>query len=138
MKKIILGILIIAILAALGLYAYKSSGETRRTISEANTNSEVSTGIDRTVEVLGITITPIELVEDSRCPTDATCAWAGTVNVRALLKVPSGEASELFEFGKPRVVEGITITLVEVNPVPDSRKPIRSEDYAFSFQVTRP
>lgn len=40
------------------------------------------------LEEIDMAITFQEVVTDSRCPADVTCAWSGVVNVRLLLEMP--------------------------------------------------
>lgn len=47
----------------------------------------------------GLTIRPLEVIEDSRCPSDVTCVWAGRLRLRAAISGVSGE-SEL-TLGEP-------------------------------------
>jgi hypothetical protein len=45
-------------------------------------------GQTATLEEIGMAITFQEVVQDSRCPADVTCAWSGVVNVHLLLETP--------------------------------------------------
>ena len=44
----------------------------------------VTLGLNQTATLFGnaFSITPLEIVEDSRCPVDAQCIWAGTFKLR--------------------------------------------------------
>lgn len=48
----------------------------------------VGYGQTATLEEIGMAITFQEVVQDSRCPADVTCAWSGVVNVHLLLETP--------------------------------------------------
>ena len=51
------------------------------------------------------------MVEDSRCPINARCVWAGRLIVRADVLGSGGIESRDFELGQPQPVAGGTITL---------------------------
>ena len=75
-----------------------------------------------------------EVREDSRCPVDVTCVWAGNGKVAIGVAVGMGPTHELIlnTTLEPRsVVWGeIRITLLELTPAPQAGIPIRQEDYA--------
>ena len=84
-----------------------------------------------------VSITPQEVIEDSRCPVDVVCAWAGTVKVRALLKSGLGEAEQVFELNKPITTEAEEVTLIKVEPDRYSTKTITSGEYRFTFAIQK-
>jgi hypothetical protein len=84
----------------------------------------------------GITLIPLEVVEDSRCPMEVQCVWAGTVKVRATLRSPSGEGVEVFELGKTITTETMAITLVEVLPQKRVTNVVPQE-YRLVFEVKK-
>jgi len=87
--------------------------------------------------VLGITITPLETLEDSRCPADVQCVWAGRVRLRATLTSGMGTAEQVFELGTPITTEAERITLSDVSPAPLSGTSIAESDYRFTFFVEK-
>lgn len=42
----------------------------------------VSVNLGKTVELNGLKVTPVKIVENSLCPKDVQCIWAGTVIVK--------------------------------------------------------
>lgn len=95
------------------------------------------TGINKPVTGFGVTITPIKVLEDSRCPVDVTCIQAGTVKMTAKVRIDQQgtESVETFSLGVPVSVGGGTITLVRVNPTKSAGGEIPSSNYQFSFKV---
>jgi len=87
---------------------------------------------------LGVYITPWEVLEDSRCPADMQCIWAGTVRVRAMmisgLGSPTGYPAE-FVLGEPLTTEAETVTLAEVRPEPRKGVEIAPSEYIFVFDI---
>lgn len=86
---------------------------------------------------LDVKVTPLEVIEDSRCPQDVQCIQAGTVKVRTQLVSGLGTATEVFTLNTPITTEAETITLVSVQPVKESKKTIGLNDYVFTFKVTK-
>jgi hypothetical protein len=97
----------------------------------------VSARLNQSVTALGETITPLEVIDDSRCPTDVQCIWAGTVHVRAIVISGMGTGTIVLELGKPSTTEVNTITLENVEPAKNSKLPTQASDYRFTFKVVR-
>jgi len=87
-----------------------------------------------TVSVGGPRVTPVSLVEDSRCPQDVQCVWAGRVRISVRIETGAGTISQDLDLGTPVQVADGKLTLVEVYP--DKRKdtPIYPEQYRFAFR----
>lgn len=58
-------------------------------------------------------IRPIAVLEDSRCPADVTCVWAGRIRVRVAV---SGAGEPVMELNQPVSVPGGRLALVSVAP----------------------
>lgn len=76
----------------------------------------------------------IEMLEDSRCPANANCVWAGRVRVRVTVTADGKTETVELALGEPKQVRGKTITLASVLPQ-KTTKELRFEDYSFSFDV---
>jgi hypothetical protein len=71
--------------------------------------------LGQTIGVGGPRITPLEVLEDSRCAMNARCVWAGQVRLRVRIESGRGGTIELTS-GKPASVADGTLELVEVRP----------------------
>lgn len=90
----------------------------------------VTTRIGEAVHVHGIRMTPLRVVEDSRCPQNARCVWAGRVR----LSVRMGGVTRELTLGKPVQVIGGTMQLAAV--LPERKTPAGTIDqsaYRFGF-----
>ncbi|WP_147395402.1 hypothetical protein [Altericroceibacterium spongiae] len=94
--------------------------------------------IGETVYVDGPQVTPLEVLEDSRCPKDVQCIQAGQVRLK--VRIDLGSGSEFREFAWPerngahrRQVADGTLELVSVTPVRVSSQPPAPQDYRFGF-----
>jgi|GEM_PF-2193991 len=78
---------------------------------------------------------PLSVISDSRCPSDVTCIQAGTVEIEADLATTAGSVRQNFSLNETVTTEIAEITLVRVDPVPNSETQITNSDYGFHFKV---
>lgn len=106
-------------------------------LSDAKSGTIVTT-IGQKKSALNVSITPIQIVEDSRCPKDVQCIWAGTVKVKAKIESALGvDDDAVLEIGTPLTTEAEEIVLTDVSPakIPDQEIPTSS--YRLTFTVTK-
>jgi hypothetical protein len=91
-------------------------------------------------EGLGVMIAPIEVVEDSRCPTEENikCIQAGTVRVRTKITNQNGERIVVFSIGQAVISKTERIILTQVLPEARAAVPIVPNEYRFVFEITAP
>lgn len=90
--------------------------------------------LGETVYVDGPKVTPLELLEDSRCPTEVQCIWAGRVRIAARIDLgPKSETREL-TLGEPVTVADGSLELREVLPIKKKEAAIPPGDYRFGFK----
>lgn len=88
-----------------------------------------------------LTIKFVSLIEDSRCPTDTNCVWAGNAKIK--LQVGKGKgAAKIFELNTnldPQTVSfaGYEIKLVNLTPQPASNIRINRNGYTAIFAVSK-
>jgi hypothetical protein len=88
-----------------------------------------------------LTIKFASLVEDSRCPVDTNCIWAG--NAKIQIKISSAKnAAKTFELNtnlNPQTVSfaGYEIKLVNLTPQPASNIRINRNGYAATLAVSK-
>jgi hypothetical protein len=78
--------------------------------------------------------------DDSRCPRDVVCVWAGNARVSLTLRDASNtDAVDLNSTLEPHAVTrwGHTVELVDVQPVPTAGQPIPAQEYVIRMVVTR-
>lgn len=122
--------LLVLTLLALGGCAYHASALTTH---EDGLSRAV---IGQTVAVGGPKVTPLTVIEDSRCPAKVACVWAG--RVRISVRVDLGRGSENYELqqGTAIPVADGTLELVEVLPAKPaaSKGALSPQDYRFGFR----
>lgn len=84
---------------------------------------------------------------DSRCPKEGQCIWAGDAEVHLVLttagggsdRAPAPRAVVLHTNGDPRqiVQDGLEVRLVGLAPVPSLEKPPSPQDYRATLHVAR-
>lgn len=68
--------------------------ESRRPVAVLGERFSLDTGETVPVADTGLRVTYAELVEDSRCPPEATCVWEGDAVVRLTLDAAGEEPAE--------------------------------------------
>lgn len=91
-------------------------------------------GLNERVYVDGPYVTPLEVLEDSRCPMNARCIWAG--RTRISIKVDLGSRSETREIATdaPIQVADGQLSLVEVQPDRMAGEEADPGKYRFGFR----
>ena len=75
--------------------------------------------------------------EDSRCPNDVTCVWAGEVVVRLALRRDSRNKEVSVKETQSLAVDGYTIDILQVLPARASSGPVALADYRVTLKITR-
>ena len=102
------------------------------TIPPASTGPTAALGEVATVE--GARIRPIEVVEDSRCPVNVQCVWAGRLTLRARMTGSGWSQVRDFQLGVPQAVDRYRITLTHADPPKAEPGPIDRRSYRFTFE----
>ncbi len=92
-------------------------------------------GIGQTI-VDGAAITPVRVIEDSRCPIDLHCITGGRVVVRTELTLPGEAETRTVEMSmgqRERIADG-QVMLVGVWPDQHFGCQLRSRDYLFAYR----
>lgn len=93
--------------------------------------------IGETAYVGGPKVTPLMVLEDSRCPADVRCIWAGQVRLTVRIDTGAGYVTREIISNKPISVADGALELVEVMPARVSAsEPIRKTDYSFGFRFS--
>ena len=84
-----------------------------------------------------LTVRPLELLEDSRCPALVRCVWAGQVRIRAEIIAATGSEVRELTLGKPVQVFGGNLRLVQAEPPKVAPGDIDRAKYWFAFEFVR-
>lgn len=92
-------------------------------------------GLGQRAMVDGPIVQPVEVLEDSRCPMNARCIWAGRVRVKMIWWRGNGE-KQPFEvtLGESTPLADGAIRLESVRPEKMTDVTLKPSDYRFSFR----
>ena len=87
----------------------------------------------------GVSLKFIGVPADSRCPGDAICVWAGDATVRVEVTANRGRAEGELHTANNQPVshDGLTISLISLDPYPFHTRPIQPGDYRATLRVRR-
>jgi hypothetical protein len=102
---------------------------------------KIRVGQQKSVPQNGLTIKFLSLVEDSRCPTDTDCIWAGNAKIKVQISNRRG-GSQTFEMNtnlgpKGDSFGGYAIYLESLAPAPRSNIRINRNGYTATFKISK-
>lgn len=77
------------------------------------------------------------IANDSRCPSDVACVWAGEVVVQLAIRSNSKTSQHEVREMQGATVDGYTVTVLQVLPARSSSQPIAATDYRVTLKITR-
>ena len=105
--------------------------------SEARSTASPTAGLGQHAYVESLRIRPLKVVEDSRCPINAVCVWAGRLVVRTEIAGSARAETVDLILGTPLALGGVKVTLVAAEPSKLAGAPTAPSDYRFTFAVSR-
>lgn len=101
-------------------------------------NAGPTAALGQVATVNGLWIRPIEVIEDSRCPTQVRCVSEGRLVLRARMNGPGWTQIRDFELGVPQAVDYVHVTLIAAEPQKAAPDEIDPDSYRFTFAVSGP
>ena len=83
----------------------------------------------------GISVTPLEVVEDSRCPLGVMCVQAGGVRLSVELESEGNTKNVILASNEPVTFYGRRVSFSNVAPNPYAGIPIGNDQYRFEFII---
>jgi len=124
------------LLLAAGPAACGSSSPTKPETFDVGEEFTLAAGASGAARDGSFEVTFVGVTEDSRCPSDAQCIWAGEVKLKLALKAGSNEVPEReVKETESTTLAGRKLTVVRVLPYPVSTRRIAPEDYRATFRV---
>jgi hypothetical protein len=110
-------------------------------VVKAGDEFDLSPSQSAVVDGGAVTLTFVKVNEDSRCPTDVQCVWAGDVAAAITLGVAGGEKSPTTIHTnidpKTTIAGAYKVEVVNVKPARHSNTTIPQESYVVTFRATR-
>ena len=103
--------------------------------SQSRSSVTVSAAFGQPVRINQMVLRPVAIVQDSRCPANVNCVWAGQLIVEF---ATAGRDRLRLEMGKPLAMAGGRLTLLGASPEPIAGKPISPGSYRFQLRFQRP
>lgn len=82
-----------------------------------------------------VVATPMAVVEDSRCPALVRCVWAGRLVVRTRIDGAGWRETADLTLGEPRLVRGVTVSLVSGLPEKQADRETPMSEYRFVYEA---
>ena len=93
--------------------------------------------LNQATRVGALVVTPRAVVEDSRCPINARCVWAGRAIVRSQVDGPGWRETRDLTLGQTIATHGLTLSLTSVEPGKLAGTPAPAAPYLFGFEGGR-
>lgn len=105
--------------------------------TKATGTYEVTVAYDETAHIGRLQVTPLDMVEDSRCPEGVECIWAGRVRLKVVL-VEGGQRSEpVLTMNEPLITSGGALILIATHPYPSVTAKYAKSAYRFTLRLDR-
>lgn len=92
-------------------------------------------GLGQAVKVGDLAVTPIAVVEDSRCPINARCFWAGRLIVRTQIDGAGWRDTTDITLGESYGTHGTVVALVSGEPGKVSQRETQPHEYRFVYEA---
>ena len=103
--------------------------------AHSRSSVSVTASFGQPVRINQMVLRPVAIVQDSRCPANANCVWAGQLIVE--FETVPGKKIRL-ELGKPLAIAGGRLTLAGASPQPRAGATIPPASYRFQLRFERP
>ena len=91
--------------------------------------------LNRPVRVGDLVVTPIRVIEDSRCPSGAQCIWAGRLTIEARIDGAGWRQTDRLALGEPHAIRDASLVLASVTPEAATDRTIDPAAYRFVFEL---
>lgn len=127
---------LVPILLLAALVACRSAGSPAPHAASLNQEIQLAPKEQAVYEQQGLTVEFIRVVDDSRCPTDVTCIWAGEVKVQLSTRMHTAEpVQHEITAGQHATVGEWRVVVVRVQPERTSTRQISPEEYRVTLRV---
>jgi hypothetical protein len=97
------------------------------------TATEGSVGVGETKNINGVSVTLNKIVEDSRCPSDVQCIWAGRLVANVTLETGGNTETLDLASDTPKAFGTFLVSITNISPEKLSSNP--SASYKITFKV---
>jgi hypothetical protein len=127
---------VVPLLLSVALVACRSAGAPAPHVAGLNQEIQLAQGEQAVFGQQALNVEFIRVVTDSRCPSDATCVWAGEVKVQLSTRLDAAEAVQHeITAGQHVTVGEFRLAVVQVQPERISTREISPEEYRVTLRV---
>lgn len=120
----------------LSLAACQSAGAPGARVASLNQEIQLAPAEQATYESQDLAVQLVRITDDSRCPTDAQCVWAGEVKVQIATRTGKAEpVQHEIKAGDYATVGAFRVVVVNVQPVRVSTRQIPQQEYRVTLKV---
>lgn len=106
------------------------------TLPKVNEDGSTEARLGQKVDLGGPKITPLNVLEDSRCPMEARCVWAGRVRLEVRIELGSRSSVGELASDKPLQIADGQLELFGTMPPTSTQRPIAPGDYRFALKFS--
>lgn len=132
--------LAVAILAAVVLFSSTLHAQAQNTSAQLGVPFELGIGDQASIASENAVVAFVDVVEDSRCPSDVVCMWEGQATISVSMQVGRGSQEFILTIGtdeSPTATYGqYSVTLVSLEPYPQSSVQTDPDDYVATLVVS--
>jgi hypothetical protein len=94
---------------------------------------------EQTISLDNLKVTFLEIVEDSRCPSDVTCVWQGRASIKINAENEDHSEDMILTIGENSTeqIEMYKINLIDLSPYPISKKIISPGEYVATMNISK-
>ena len=92
-------------------------------------------GLGQAAPVGELRVRPLRVIEDSRCPINARCVWAGRMILNVAVRVGNRESRHDLTLGEPLPVGRGRLVLVSAEPGRVAGRETDPRAYRFGFEL---
>lgn len=127
---------LVLFLLTVTLVACQSTSAPAPQAASLNQEIQLAPGEQAAYQQQALSVEFVRVVDDSRCPSDVTCVWAGEVKVQLSTRINAAEAVQHeITAGQQATVGALRLVVVKVQPEPISTRPISPEEYRVTLKV---
>ena len=104
------------------------------TAQQYNDDGSIDAKLGQTVRFGSMKVTPLKVLEDSRCPMEARCIWAGRVTLRVRINFGGSDQFGEVSTDKPFQLRAGTLELQSVMPPRSVKRTLVPGDYVFTLK----
>jgi hypothetical protein len=103
---------------------------------QINEDGSTEARLGQRVDLGGPKVTVLKVLEDSRCPMEARCVWAGQVRAEVRIELGSGTTVRELISNTPLPVADGALELLGVMPPRSTQTTIQPRDYRFALKFS--